>query len=73
MSYKATELGLWQQGDRVGGLAGEQGSSEGLSPVELQPEGDDGKEAAGDADIMREVMPAKCSCCSLRGSVALHT
>lgn len=52
MSYKATELGLWQQGDRVGGLAGEQGSSEGLSPVELQPEGDDGKEAAGDADIM---------------------
>lgn len=51
MSYKATELGLWQQGDRVGGLAGEQGSSEGLSPVKLQP-GDDGKEASGDADIM---------------------
>lgn len=60
------------EGTGVGGLA-EQGSSERLIPVGLMSEGDGGKEAAGNIDIVWEVIPAKCSCCSLKGSVALHT
>lgn len=62
VSYKAI-CQSWHcgsEGTGVGGLA-EQGSSAGLSPMGLQSEGDGGKEAAGNIDIMWEVIPAKCS------------
>lgn len=70
-----SHLQSWGLAARGQGWEGWQGNraQRGLFPVELQPEGDGGREAEGNTDIMWEVIPAKCSCCSLKGSVALDT